>query len=266
MENKSLQAFRKGKLFIEDSVNGNILELARKYDLGLTEKDFKRGERIIKEERKKATPLDWDTMYGDMVYWILSIRENHRKQTLVYNQLKRAGFLNPEKISNLSGKQEEEYRKILKIIRDPNRKYAFIQNAADFWMDGITARTVDKTIDDSLNGRESGKEIRVEYVRGIKGVAEKVASCYLISCGYDDVAGIDRHVLRDLKKLGCKVGDVSPNSRGPAPKAYLEGEEVLRILSEEVYNVKLPVLQALLWNRRAKKNFYGQTYLESYFI
>lgn len=255
------EAFKKGKLFIETSVNGNILELVRKYDLGLTEKDFKDGERIIKEEREKVTPLEWETTYGDMVYWILSIRENHRKQTLVYNQLRRAGFLNPEKISNLSSREEVDYRRILKITRDPNRKNTFIGNAANFWMDELSARTIDRTIADSLNGRESGRELRVEYVNGITGVAEKVASCYLISCGYDDIAAIDRHVLRDLNKLGCKVGDVSPNSRGPDTKAYLEGEEVLRALSK-VYGVKLPVLQAGLWNKRARGNVCGQTYLE----
>lgn len=61
----------------------------------------------------------------------------------------------------------------------------------------------------------------------IKGLGMKEASHFLRNVGREDVAIVDRHVLRWLEKQGFEIPD------NITPKRYLEMEKLLRDISEE---------------------------------
>ena len=61
----------------------------------------------------------------------------------------------------------------------------------------------------------------------IKGLGMKEASHFLRNVGREDVAIVDRHILRWLGKQGFEIPD------NITPKRYLEVEKLLRDISEE---------------------------------
>ncbi len=111
-------------------------------------------------------------------------------------------------------------------VRFWNRKAEYIEKALkEFY-------TVEKAIElDSFKAREMLLEI--------KGLGMKEASHYLRNVGREDVAIIDRHVLRWLLKRGQLVKKVSK-------KEYLKMEKELSKIAEGM-NLSLAELDLLIW-------------------
>ncbi|MBO8180796.1 MAG: N-glycosylase/DNA lyase [Archaeoglobus sp.] len=99
-------------------------------------------------------------------------------------------------------------------VRFHNRKSEYIREAFENF------ELVEKAL-----GFESEKARKI--LLKIKGLGMKEASHFLRNVGREDVAIVDRHVLRWLEKQGFEI----PSNM--TPKRYLEMEKLLRDISEE---------------------------------
>ena len=89
---------------------------------------------------------------------------------------------------------------------------------------------------------ESEHQAREWLVKNIKGLGYKEASHFLRNVGFDDVAIIDRHILRALHKHGLLAHVPTSLSR----KKYLAIEEILRDIARSA-GLKLSALDLYLW-------------------
>ena len=89
--------------------------------------------------------------------------------------------------------------------------------------------------------KKSGKEIRGWIVENVKGLGMKEASHFLRNIGYGDVAILDFHIIDILVEEG-----LIERPKTLTPKRYLEIEEVLKKLGEEV-DLNLAELDLYLW-------------------
>lgn len=111
------------------------------------------------------------------------------------------------------------------------------------------------------NGRYVLREILMRHnstaqkrewlVKHIRGMGYKEASHFLRNVGFGlDVAILDRHILRNLKRLGL----IQDDSVSLTPGLYLEIEEKMRILSRDS-RIPLDRLDYVLWYREAQDVF-----------
>ncbi|MDI9645718.1 MAG: N-glycosylase/DNA lyase [Archaeoglobales archaeon] len=133
---------------------------------------------------------------------------------------------------------EEGFPKDLKTlmqasgVRFWNRKAEYVEKALkEFYK-------IEKAIElDSFEAREKLLEI--------KGLGMKEASHYLRNVGREDVAIIDRHVLRWLLKRGQFVNKISK-------KEYLKMEKELSKIAEGM-NLSLAELDLIIWFEATRK-------------
>jgi len=107
-----------------------------------------------------------------------------------------------------------------------NKKAEFIVQARKFL-----------NIKDKLNGLNSS-QARMFLVKNIKGLGYKEASHFLRNVGFNDVAIIDRHILRFLNQENL----VNFINKMLTPKFYLECEQILKS-----FQVPLDKLDLMIW-------------------
>lgn len=94
-------------------------------------------------------------------------------------------------------------------------------------------------------------EKREWIVKNIKGMSYKEAGHFLRNVGFgEDVAILDRHVLKNLVKLEV----ISEIPKTITPKLYLEIEEKLRVYCKEV-GIGMDQIDLLLWYLEAGEIF-----------
>lgn len=91
-------------------------------------------------------------------------------------------------------------------------------------------------------GFSGASEAREWLVKNVRGLGYKEASHFLRNVGFENVAILDRHVLRIVREWG--IVDQAP--RTPTKKTYLEIEEKLRELAKKV-GLTLAELDLYLW-------------------
>jgi len=134
---------------------------------------------------------------------------------------------------------KEELEEKLKILG-----HRFYRKRAEFI---VLARRF-KNIKDIVESFEYEKVAREFLVRNIKGIGYKEASHFLRNVGYDDVAIIDRHILRELYENNY----IDEIPKTLSRKKYLEIENILRDIGKEV-NLKLSELDLYIWYLRTGK-------------
>lgn len=106
-------------------------------------------------------------------------------------------------------------------------------------------------IKQTISEFKNPKEARELLVSNIKGLGYKEASHFLRNIGMgEDLAILDRHILKNLKALGV----ISEIPTSLSRKKYLEIEKIMRSFAE---NVKIPMshLDLLLWYKETKEIF-----------
>ncbi len=90
-------------------------------------------------------------------------------------------------------------------------------------------------------------ELREYLVRNVKGMGWKEASHFLRNIGKgDDIAILDRHILKNLVKLGV----INEIPKTLTKKKYLEIENKMRKFSNQI-NIPLSHLDLVLWYKEA---------------
>jgi len=140
----------------------------------------------------------------------------------------------------------DEISKNLKGVRFHNNKAKYIVYARRKFLKG--ERFILKDI---LNNFKSVFEKREFLVKNVKGMGYKEASHFLRNTGfYEDIAVLDRHIIKNLKKL--KVINEVPASL--SKKKYFEIEDKMRKFSKDI-NIPLSHLDFILWYKETKEVF-----------
>ncbi|WP_456419918.1 N-glycosylase/DNA lyase [Methanocaldococcus infernus] len=112
----------------------------------------------------------------------------------------------------------------------------------------IKARKYKDNIKDIIQNFRDEKRGREFLVKHIKGLGYKEASHFLRNVGYDNVAIIDRHILRELHDNNY----IKEIPKSLSKKRYLEIEKILEDIARET-RLKLSELDLYIWYLRTGK-------------
>ena len=108
----------------------------------------------------------------------------------------------------------------------------------------LAVRQAFPTLAPILAGGRHSKEIRADLVHAVNGLGLKEGSHFLRNIGFTELTIIDRHIIRNLLRLG--VLDEWPESI--SPRRYLAIEALFEKLAAEL-GIPADELDLLLWGR-----------------
>jgi N-glycosylase/DNA lyase len=172
-------------------------------------------------EFKKLHQGDTLSWFSELCFCILTANSKAETAIKIQQEIGALGFieLNEQKISEIIKKNKHRFH---------NNKAKYIVAARSF-----------KNIKE-LIANKTGQQARTFIVQNIKGLGYKEASHFLRNIGYDDVAIIDRHILRFMhqqKLIPSIPGHISK-------KFYLECEQILT-----KFEIKLSRLDLIIWQK-----------------
>ena len=135
---------------------------------------------------------------------------------------------------------KEEISAFLKGIRFHNNKAKYIVEARDFF-------TKEGYLDMKSRLKDSSNSLKLRdwLVKNVKGIGMKEASHFLRNIGLgEDLAILDRHVMRNLEELGVIEGV----PKGLSKKTYLQIENSMVIFSRNI-GIPMGELDLLLWSK-----------------
>lgn len=201
------------------------------------EKGVNLKDRILKEYRSKKDEIrerleefknvkEADYFY-ELIYCLLTPQSSARNADLVVKKLKAKDFLknnfNPEAILADKKNYIRFHKTKAKRLMELKENYF---NIKSFLMNGSCEH-----------------ELREYLVKNVKGLGYKEASHFLRNIGKRNLAILDRHILRNLKRL--KIIREVPKTL--TRKNYLLIEKKFRKFSGEV-NITIDELDLLFWS------------------
>lgn len=146
----------------------------------------------------------------------------------------------------VNGKQAGVASCLRTLTRFHNNKASYIRNAGK-----IFSKNNKIIIKEKIAGFEDKRELRDWLVDNIKGLGLKEASHFLRNIGFGrNVAILDRHILKNLEKLGVikKIPDTLSR------KIYIEIEQKMKEFSDRS-GIPLEALDLLFWSRQTGRIF-----------
>ncbi len=175
----------------------------------------------------KASDERW---FSELCFCILTANSSAETGIRVQRELGAEGFLKLQR-AELSRRLRE-------------LGYRFYRKRADYIVEARGHRDLKGTV----SGFPGARGAREWLVENVKGIGYKEASHFLRNVGFEDVAILDRHVLRTLHGWGM----VDQASVTPDGKGYLEIEERLREVAGKV-GMTLAELDLYLWHAATGK-------------
>lgn len=171
------------------------------------------------EEFQEIKKADCDSWFSELCFCILTAQAQAQKAIKIQQQLGIEGFLY----------YSEE--KIRSVIRSNGHR--FHNNKSKYIVEARSHRYVKDMV-----SNKNGFEAREYLAENIKGLGYKEASHFLRNVGYNDVAIIDRHILRFLNQYNFiqKIPKTITNSK------YIEMENVLKN-----FDLPLDQLDLTIW-------------------
>ncbi|MFA5147439.1 MAG: N-glycosylase/DNA lyase [Candidatus Omnitrophota bacterium] len=190
-------------------------------------------KRRLGEFRSLGGRPDRD-IFGELCFCLFTANANAVLCDRAIRELKDTGLL-------LKGGAREVRPKIRGKVRFHNKKALFLVGARRLFSSGPGGRL------DIKSRIEPGRvqDTREWLVENVKGLGYKEASHFLRNIGLgDDIAILDRHILKNLKRYG--VIQRIPSSLG-SRKTYLEIEEKMRRFAGDI-RIPMPELDLLFWS------------------
>jgi N-glycosylase/DNA lyase len=140
-------------------------------------------------------------------------------------------------------------KQVLAELKYPRFKYKkakyFIEAREKFIKNGKV------TIKQFMSGFKNAVEMRDWFQQNIKGYGLKEASHFLRNVGFgEDIAILDRHILRNLKKLGV-IKEIPGHI---SLKLYHEIEEKMKAFAKKVM-IPMAALDLILWAKETGEVF-----------
>lgn len=194
----------------------------------LSKSDIARAEKIMANEM--LNELDYESIFGAIVYTILSQRELFATQVKKYYQLKDEGLMsphmflcNPTRVYDIVKGMSLHEQKMVRLILC----------AEQYSKSGIHT----KLMHCANKTRQQQIDIRREFVRTHHGISYKTASLIMNKCGATKLATLDVWVTRAMD-----VDFTTSESR------YIEIEELM-MKDARKYGVSLALYSAALWGK-----------------
>lgn len=189
------------------------------------------------EDFKKVWKKSEEVVFAELCFCLLTPQTKAKVCDGVIKEMKKSNTL-------LNG-SSEEIRSELKGVRFRNSKARYIVKARNFFSRDGRIRIKERFNPDDV------EEAREWLVDNVKGLGYKEASHFLRNVGFGkDLAILDRHVLKNLKRFGVieKIPD------GLSRKKYSSIEKKMREFSKKV---KIPMshLDLLFWSEETGKIF-----------
>ena len=190
--------------------------------------DFAERKDAIRKRLEEFEAIPPHEYFFELVYCLLTPQSSAVNAGRAVEALKSAGW--PNRHCNIAAllHQDSFY------IRFHNTKAKHL-NAAQQQVSHILAH---------LNNGASSVELREWLVNNVKGLGWKESSHFLRNIGRRNLAILDRHILRNLKRHS--VIGVIPKAL--TPKRYLAIEERFKLFSAEI-GISMDELDLLFWSR-----------------
>lgn len=199
-------------------------------------KDIDKRLKEFKEIWKNGSDED---IHAELSFCILTPQSKARNAWKAITTLRADGVLFTGDAQTIS-----DY---LNIVRFKNNKAKYLVELRE-QMKNEKGEIITKQF---FNLLPSTFEKREWIVKNIKGMSYKEAGHFLRNIGFgEDVAILDRHVLKNLVKLEV----ISEIPKTITPKLYLEIEEKLRVYCKEV-GIGMDQIDLLLWYLEAGEIF-----------
>lgn len=176
-------------------------------------------------EFKHLSTLDTTHWFGELCFCILTANSKAQTALAIQAELGPQGFIQ---------KTQAELADVIKKNRHRfhNNKAKYIVEARKFI--DIKTHVLNLT----------GPQARVFITKNIKGLGFKEASHFLRNVGFDDVAIIDRHILRYLLQKNL----ISQIPSSISPQTYLQFEAILA-----EFGIPLSRLDLIIWEQMTGK-------------
>ncbi len=201
-------------------------------DTTTTKEARKKIKERLKEfkEKNKQENNEW---FSELCFCILTANSKAETAIRIQEKLGAKGFL--------TKKQEE----IARTIREEGHR--FHNNKAKYIIEARKHKKIKEMITKII--KEKGeKEAREWLVKHIKGLGYKEASHFLRNVGYENLAILDRHILRTMKEEGI----IKEIPKTLTRKKYLELEEELAKECEKK-KISQAELDLILWWKKTGK-------------
>ncbi len=183
----------------------------------------KQREQEVKQRLNDFSKIKGDDIFYELCFCILTPQSNAKKCDEAIAILKKRNFLNSQTDIETILKSKTRFYK--------NKSKYLIELKARF---PLVLKNLNKTND---------KELREWLIKNIKGISYKEASHFLRNIGYRNLAILDRHILKNLKKLS--IIDEIPKTL--TKNKYLEIEKKFYKFSKEI-NIDMDELDLLFWS------------------
>lgn len=197
-------------------------------------KEYKNKKRAIKSRLREFRDIHKgkeSDIFPELCFCILTPQSNALHCDEAIRELKKRNLLFTGRVRAI--------RHVLKgRSRFHNKKAGYIVNAR-------------RLFDKQILSQGDALKIRDNLVKGIKGIGYKEASHFLRNIGMGrDIAILDRHILKNLKRYGA----IQRIPSSLSPKEYLDIEDKARRFSR-IVNIPLEELDLLFWSKETGEIF-----------
>ena len=187
----------------------------------MLKKEYAQRKKEIKQRLNEFSRVKGDAVFYELCFCLLTPQSNAHKCDKAVQLLREKDFLN----RNMNP---------LKYLKSHTR---FHNHKSTYLL--------------ALKRQYPTIELKRDFlVQNIKGMGLKEASHFLRNIGYRDLAILDRHILKNLKKYGA----IKEIPKTLTPKKYFEIEEKFKQFSKKV-NIPMDELDLLFWSRETGEVF-----------
>ncbi len=193
---------------------------------------------------KNVWKEDEEFIFGELAFCLLTPQSKAKTCWRAVAKLKETRLL-------YAG-NEEQIKSWLAGVRFYNEKAIHILNARNLFTNNGRIAVKEKIERfRNLNNEIDAKQAREWLVKNVRGFGYKEASHFLRNIGfYEDVAILDRHILKNL----VKYGSIKEIPKTLTPKKYLEIEEKMKEFAADV-NIPFAHLDLLFWSEETGEIF-----------
>ncbi len=201
-------------------------------DINKLKQHYNKNIKTIKNRLEEFKKIKEDKdIFHELCFCILTPQSNAKKCWRAVELLKEKDFL----------KKDFDVQKIL--IKNTR----FYKNKSKYL---ILMKKNYNEIKNKIKTSKNPKEIRGFLVKNVKGIGYKEASHFLRNIGFENLAILDRHILKNLKKL--EVIEEIPKTL--TKNKYLEIEKKFHDFSKKI-RIPMDELDLLFWSIEAGEVF-----------
>ena len=197
----------------------------------MLQQEYQKKKQQIEQRLQEFKQIPQQEYFYELCFCLLTPQSKAHQSDFCIQELKRQDFQN-KKVNPLPLLKQK--------IRFHNHKTQYL----------LGFKKQHKEIFQQLQKMQNAKEKREFLVKNVKGLGLKEPSHFLRNIGYENLAILDRHILKNLLKLGA-IKEI-PNSL--TRNKYLEIEEQFLDFS---LRMKIPLdhLDLLFWARETEEIF-----------